>query len=591
MPPLAFKLRVASVALLLGAALVLAPAAGAAYAAPATPFVPATAAHHPAPGPGPDLVPAPSSSTRGHGGRGASIAREPGGGEMPHAEVTGDGSSWAGWSSWFDVPGLVSKALASFLALLIRQAEGPVLHALASTVLATPDVTANPGLVRLWWSALEVTAGGCVLFVLVGGLTVMGYETVQTRYALRQIAPRFVLGLAASVASLTVMGKTTVLANAVSAAILGRGVSPHDAAAELATAITHYFLPRNALYLLALQVCLLTLMVGVLAGYVLRTALVYLLAVCAPPALACHMHPVTDGVARLWWRAWAGCLVMQAAQAVTLLVGLKLFFAPGTATARPGLPWGHGLGDVLAAVCLFWVLWKIPGWTARMIFRSTPVSLPGTPMPVRMLRSLALAYVLRGATPLGRRNAPSPQRRSPVQPRRPGPPPTPPPGGPGTTPPAPGGPSTAPPGSVPGPNTVPPGPGPTPTGGGPTAAPAPASTSNPPTAPPAPGTGTKRPAPSPRPTAMRTSPRPPATGTGPGPQQLALPVPARKASAPPTRPASRQPAGPRPARSATPSGQLALPIPAPSTRTRPPRPVQLALPLEPPPGSRRRKER
>jgi hypothetical protein len=503
---------------------------------------------------------------------------------MPHAKVTGDGSSWAGWSSWFDVPGLVSKALASLLALLIRQAEGPVLHALASTVLATPDVTANPRLVRLWWSALEVTAGGCVLFVLVGGLTVMGYETVQTRYALRQIAPRFVLGLAASVASLTVMGRTTVLANAVSAAILGRGVSPHDAASQLATAITHYFLPRNALYLLALQVCLLTLMVGVLAGYVLRTALVYLLAVCAPPALACHMHPMTDGVARLWWRAWAGCLVMRAAQAVTLLVGLKLFFAPGVTAARPGLPWGHGLGDVLAAVCLFWVLWKIPGWTARMIFRSTPVSLPGTPMPVRMLRSLALAYVLRGATPLARRNAPPPQRRSPVQPRRSGPPPTPPTGGPGTTS----------PGTTPPPGPVPPLPGPT--SGGPTAAPAPvpAPPTGPPgtspPVPPAPGTRTRRPAGPPRPAAMRTSPRPPATGTGPGPQQLALPIPARKASASSTRPASRQPAGPRPARAATPPGQLALPVP--TAPARPSRPVQLTLPLEPPPArARKNKER
>ena len=58
--------------------------------------------------------------------------------------------------------------------MLIEQAEKPVFALLGDTLLATPDVTGNRALVELWTGALGVAATGYVLFVLVGGVLVMG---------------------------------------------------------------------------------------------------------------------------------------------------------------------------------------------------------------------------------------------------------------------------------------------------------------------------------------------------------------------------------------------------------------------------------
>jgi len=49
----------------------------------------------------------------------------------------------------------------------------------------------------------------------------------------------------------------------------------------------------------------------------------------APLALACHGLPQTEGVARWWWRAFAGILAIQAAQALVLVAAVRVFLSPG----------------------------------------------------------------------------------------------------------------------------------------------------------------------------------------------------------------------------------------------------------------------
>ncbi|MGO4417746.1 hypothetical protein AB4Z54_02950, partial [Streptomyces sp. MCAF7] len=83
---------------------------------------------------------------------------------------------------------MIVNAITSFLGLIVEQIMKPLRELLADTLLATPDVTKHADLKRLWTGAMGITAGIYVLFVTAGGVTVMGYETVQTRYALKQIA-------------------------------------------------------------------------------------------------------------------------------------------------------------------------------------------------------------------------------------------------------------------------------------------------------------------------------------------------------------------------------------------------------------------
>ncbi|MFJ2348149.1 hypothetical protein [Streptomyces antimycoticus] len=233
---------------------------------------------------------------------------------------------------------------------------------------------------------MDITAGIYVLFVTAGGITVMGYETVQTRYALKQIAPRLLIGMIASAMSLTVMGKAIALGNVLSHAIVG--IDMADAGQGLVDRALPFSLfgaPGLKIYLLIVSIVMIVLILAVLIGFVVRVAVMALLAVSGPLALACHAHPLTDPVARLWWRGLAGCLVIQVAQSMTFIVALQLFFAPG-ATAL-GIPYSDQLGTMLAGLALFWVLFKIPRWTMQVVFRSTPIHNPHAPTAVRLLRT------------------------------------------------------------------------------------------------------------------------------------------------------------------------------------------------------------
>ncbi|MGW5443381.1 NACHT domain-containing protein [Streptomyces asiaticus] len=284
---------------------------------------------------------------------------------------------------------MIVNAITSFLGMIVEQIMKPLRELLADTLLATPDVTRHADLKRLWAGSMGITAGIYVLFVTAGGITVMGYETVQTRYALKQIAPRLLIGIIASATSLIMMGKAIALGNALSHAIMG--IDMADAGqglVERALPFSLFGAPGLKIYLLIVSIVMIVLILAVLIGYVVRVAVMALLAVSGPLSLACHAHPLTDPMARLWWRGLAGCLVIQVAQSMTFIVALRLFFAPG-ATAL-GIPYSDQLGTMLAGLALFWVLFKIPGWTMQVVFRSTPIHNPHAPTAVRLLRTLAV---------------------------------------------------------------------------------------------------------------------------------------------------------------------------------------------------------
>ena len=71
------------------------------------------------------------------------------------------------------------------------------------------------------------------------------------------------------------------------------------------------------------------LAIVLLATYVVRLALVILLVVAAPICLVCHALPQTEGLAKLWWRAFAGTLAIQVAQSLVLITALRVFLASG----------------------------------------------------------------------------------------------------------------------------------------------------------------------------------------------------------------------------------------------------------------------
>lgn len=268
-----------------------------------------------------------------------------------------------------DIPGAILNAITGLLGKLVEEAAQPLLDLLGQSLLATPDVAANQSIRNAWAVSLSIVAGVYVLFIVAGGALVMGYETVQTQHAAKQIVPRLVVAFIVAAMSLQVMHVGIELANAIAQRILGQGIDGKGVVQQLAVALIRGATGAGLFFLIMIVVALVVL-VAVLLGFMIRTALVLTLAACAPLALACHALPATDGLARLWWRAFGGCLVIQVAQSTVLIIGLRTFY--GSNDNVFGFATSDGLGSVLAGICLFYILLKIPGWATRIIFQSVP---------------------------------------------------------------------------------------------------------------------------------------------------------------------------------------------------------------------------
>ncbi|MGW0662184.1 hypothetical protein [Streptodolium elevatio] len=294
-----------------------------------------------------------------------------------------------------DLPKLLWNALGMILGMLLRQMTQPLFDILGKTLLATPDVAANGPVHDLWQRNLVLAVSVYGLLIVGGGVLVMTHQTVQTRYAAKDIAPRIALGLIAAATSLEVMSRLIALANALSQEIVGSGLDAAGLAQALMASMIR--VAGGPLYLVVMGLVGLVLLVGVLLGFVVRVALVMLLAASAPLALACHATPLTDPLARLWWRAFIGALAIQVAQSITLITALRAFYAQGNTVF--GFPTTDGLGAMLTGLALFWILLKIPGWAGRIILQGTPIQGPrlgGFMLPFLLGRRLGPGFRPRG---------------------------------------------------------------------------------------------------------------------------------------------------------------------------------------------------
>ena len=316
-----------------------------------------------APAPVGQSVPSPQPTPPGIGlGSGApspaAPPTSPGGGS-----VDGGGAYHPGL---FDVAGHIRKAINDWFSGLVTAAFTPILDLLARTLLTTPQLTDDAGLHSLWLINLGIADSLLVLLILAGGATVMGYETFQTRLAAKELAPRIVVAAVAANVSLPVLGLAISLADALARAVLA-GTTSKQAVAGISKLILGSLAGNIFLTLVGAVVAVLAAML--LATWLLRLVLVVLLIIAAPLALVCHALPATDGLAKLWWRATAGTLVVQIGQSLALVTALRVFL-PGGGLAHLGLGAGGGLVNLLIAGCLCWVMIRIPTWTSRQVFSS-----------------------------------------------------------------------------------------------------------------------------------------------------------------------------------------------------------------------------
>src|SRR5262249_19788437 len=133
--------------------------------------------------------------------------------------------------------------------------------------------------------------------------------------------------------------------------------------------------------------------------------------------------PQTEGIARWWWRALAGVLAIQAAQAVVLVAALRLFFTEPWAALVTGTAAGPGSAaafDGIQLLFLLYILIRIPFWTGARVWaggRRPRRSAARFVFAAAVLRRIAPVLAGRaagrpgrGALPGGRRPPPASRR-------------------------------------------------------------------------------------------------------------------------------------------------------------------------------------
>ncbi|MEV0318174.1 hypothetical protein ACIBKX_07910 [Streptomyces sp. NPDC050658] len=254
----------------------------------------------------------------------------------------------------------VTAAINAFFEGLVSAALKPLLDLLSHTLLATPTPDSLPRVGQLWTDSWQIAMACYSLLIMVAGILLMAHGTVQTRYSIRELGPRIPLGFLAAGLSLILAEKAVDLANAVSTAVLTGGLDKQSAGAALREFVFSSFDSNSGIFMVLMWGVVAVVLVALLVTYIVRVALTILLIAGAPLALMCHALPMTDGVARWWWRIFGGLLVIQVAQSMALIVAIRVFLTPGNFS-----PFGstrNGFVSVLVVLGIMYILFKIPFW-------------------------------------------------------------------------------------------------------------------------------------------------------------------------------------------------------------------------------------
>src|SRR5207247_10087507 len=106
--------------------------------------------------------------------------------------------------------------------------------------------------------------------------------------------------------------------------------------------------------------------------------------------LVAHALRQTEGRRRAWWRGMTAALGVQVAQAFLLSTAVRVFFS-SEGHAALGLSVTGSLIDLLIALCLLWLLIKVPFWAKELAFSNRPS------LAVRAAKTYVLAQVGRAA--------------------------------------------------------------------------------------------------------------------------------------------------------------------------------------------------
>ena len=220
-----------------------------------------------------------------------------------------------------DLTAQVIDAINGWLRWAATQLLGPALSAISGILFATPAFDRIPEVAQLWTLVRNVADALFVLAVIAAGVLVMASGTFDSRYTAKLLVPRVALAAVAANASLAIVGALIALENAIVLGLLGDepgAAVTQQLAALLAGPAEGQFV---GILVTVAAAALGLLLVAISIG---RDVVLLIATVLAPLALATYALPLTDELARLWWRVYGALLFVQVVQAVLVLIGLEL---------------------------------------------------------------------------------------------------------------------------------------------------------------------------------------------------------------------------------------------------------------------------
>lgn len=258
--------------------------------------------------------------------------------------------------------------LVGWLAEKVVELLGGLVAFLASSLFTSPDVTVLPQVTSIAGKSALVVDACFVLAIIAVGVVTMTGDSIETRYTIKQLIPRLVVGFVMSAFSVPLTGQLVTTANALTVSMTGT-TAPTTATVDFVkTRITAALTDEgNALLVAIIGLLIVVLMFMLVGTWLTRVGILVVLAGTAPVALACYATPWTQGVADLWWRTILGCLATPTLQAVSFAAGIDLLINPeANLPILLGLP-GSDILNLLLVLGVLWVTVKIPSMMRRYV--------------------------------------------------------------------------------------------------------------------------------------------------------------------------------------------------------------------------------
>jgi hypothetical protein len=266
---------------------------------------------------------------------------------------------------WLDPTGWLDGILAWFAELLLDSLN-TMIAVITDVLLITPAVTGLPQVQALTGRAVLIVDTVFVLvFLAAGVLTMTNQGDERSRYTIKDLIPRCVIGFITAHFSQLIAGRMIDLANALTSALTEQNLNSDGAFQAMRTHITTAGQTGGIVFLVCVSI-ILFLLAATACSAIVRFALALVLTAGAPLALACHALPQTDPVARLWWRSFTGVLAVPILQGFILFAAQWMLLDPQAMLPLLGLPFEPGsVFNLFVVMVLLWICVKVPGLVSR----------------------------------------------------------------------------------------------------------------------------------------------------------------------------------------------------------------------------------